>query len=174
MNSLPSDEFLLSAPGAGGADTFDRIVRRYRAPLEAFFRRRLPDDGRAEELTQETLFAIHRLLPDYREEGKFRSLLFSIAYRQLASELRRQAGTVPLDPSQETAAADPDRFELHGAIRELPEGLREALRLTRFEGLRSDEAGAVLGCSPEAVRARVCRAVALLARRLNPSPRRKK
>jgi DNA-directed RNA polymerase specialized sigma24 family protein len=80
---------------------------------------------------------------------------------------------VPLDPSLAAAEADPDRFELHGAIRGLPEGLREALLLTRFEGLRAEEAGAVLGCSAEAVRARVCRAVALLARRLNPSPRRK-
>jgi RNA polymerase sigma-70 factor (ECF subfamily) len=55
----------------------------------------------------------------------------------------------------------------------LPEPLREALLLTRFEGLTAAEAGEILGCSPDAVRARVCRARSLLARRLNPVTRRK-
>ena len=173
MNSVPSDELLLSAWASGDRDAFDSIARRYSGSLDAYFRRRLPDDGRVEELRQETLLAIHRLLPGYRERGRFRSLVFSIAYRQLASELRRRTDAVPLDEGLPAPAADPDRFELHAAVRELPEPLREALLLTRFEGFRAEEAGEILGCSADAVRARVCRAVTRLAQRLNPVPRRK-
>jgi RNA polymerase sigma factor (sigma-70 family) len=173
MNAISSDDLLASACAAGDADAFERIAKRYGAALDAFFRRRLPDDGRVEELRQETLLAVHRLLPGYRERGKFRSLVFSIAYRQLVSELRRRPRTVPLDDRVPAHQADPDRFEIHEAIRALPETLREAILLTRFEGFPAAEAGQLLGCSAEAVRARVCRAVSLLARRFHPPARRK-
>jgi RNA polymerase sigma-70 factor (ECF subfamily) len=62
---------------------------------------------------------------------------------------------------------------VRAAVERLPEPLREALLLTRFEGLPAAEAGEILGCSPDAVRARVFRAKSLLARRLNPATRRK-
>src|SRR5258708_4130388 len=68
---------------------------------------------------------------------------------------------------------DAGAFEVRAAIEKLPEPLREALLLTRFEGLPATEAGEILGCSPAAVRARVFRARSLLARRLNPATRRK-
>ena len=145
------------------------------APLAfGVFRRRLPDDGRAEELRQETLLAIYALLPSYREEGRFRSLLFSIAYRKLVSARRSATESASRSDAIRAAAipapqADPIHFEIREAVAALPEGLREALLLTVFDGLTSEEAGDVLGCSADAVRARVCRGKSLLARRLNPS-----
>ena len=43
--------------------------------------------------------------------------------------------------------------------------------LKYFEGLSAAEAGEVLGCSPEAVRARVYRARSILARQLDQTRR---
>ena len=88
--ALPSDEFLLSAFARGDRDAFDRLTARYSGVLDAYFRRRLPDDGRVEELRQETLLALYALLPSYEEKGRFRSLLFSIAYRKLVSSRRSE------------------------------------------------------------------------------------
>ncbi len=171
--ALPSDEYLLAACTKGDEKAFDRLAARYSDPLDAYFRRRLPDDGRVEELRQETLLALYSLLPSYREEGKFRALLFSIAYRKLVSALRSEPSLVPLPEEVPAEPRDLDAFEIRAAVRSLPESLSEALLLTRFEGLTAGEAGDVLGCSADAVRARVYRAKTLLARRLNPDSRRK-
>jgi RNA polymerase sigma-70 factor, ECF subfamily len=171
--ALPSDEILLAACAKGDREAFDRLASRYSRELDGFFRRRLPDDGRVEELRQETLLALYTLLPSYREMGRFRPLLFSIAYRKLVSARRAERPQVPLSAAIATAETDPDAFEVRAAVAVLPEALREALLLTVFDGLTAAEAGEVLGCSAEAIRARVCGGNSLLARRLNPTPRRK-
>src|SRR6202162_1708015 len=144
MMALPSDEFLLSAFARGDRDAFDRLTARYSGVLDSYFRRRLPDDGRVEELRQETLLAIYALLPSYSERGKFRSLVFSIAYRKLVSALREQGRSSALPENLPAREHDPDAFEIRTAVLRLPEPLREALFLTVFEGLRAAEAGAVL------------------------------
>jgi RNA polymerase sigma-70 factor (ECF subfamily) len=173
MMALPSDEFLLSAFARGDRDAFDRLTSRYSGVLDSYFRRRLPDDGRVEELRQETLLALYALLPSYEEKGRFRSLLFSIAYRKLVSSRRSEKPVVALPEEMPAGTPDAGGFEIRAAVAALPEPLREALLLTSFEGLPAAEAGEILGCSADAVRARVCRAKSLLARRLNPASRRK-
>lgn len=64
--ALLSDEFLLSAFARGDRDAFDRLTARYSGVLDSYFRRRLPDDGRVEELRQETLLALYALLQGLR------------------------------------------------------------------------------------------------------------
>lgn len=173
MMALPSDEFLLAAFARGDRDAFDGLTARYSGVLDSYFRRRLPDDGRVEELRQETLLALYALLPSYAERGRFRSLLFSIAYRKLVSSWRSEKPAEPLPEELPAREQESGGFEVRAAVQALPEPLREALLLTRFEGLPAAEAGEILGCSADAVRARVCRAKTLLARRLKPVSRRK-
>lgn len=169
--ALPSDDFLMAAFTKGDRSSFDRLVSRYSAVLDGYFRRRLPDDGRAEELRQETLLAIFSLAPSYCERGRFRSLLFSVAYRKLVSARRAWKPAEPISENLTGPAQDLESFSVRTALETLPEPLREALMLTYFEGLTSTEAGEVLGCSGDAVRARVCRARTALARRLNEKRR---
>ncbi|SRR6266540_2536630 len=171
MMAFPSDEFLMTAFTKGDRTSFDRLVSRYSSTLDAYFRRRLPDDGRAEELRQETLLAIYSLAPSYQAKGRFRSLLFSIAYRKLVSARRAEKPTEPVTERLEAPREHPDSLPIRAALRDLSEPLREALMLKYFEGLTSAEAGEVLGCSAEAVRARVCRARSALARRLDETRR---
>src|SRR5450755_1214228 len=174
MMAIPSDELLLAATSKGDRGAFDQLAARYGGVLDGFFRRRLPDDGRVEELRQETLLAVYALLPSYRERGRFRSLLFSIAFRKLVSSRRASLREEPLSSDLPAAQGEAGVFELRAAVARLPVGLREALLLTVFEGFRAGEAGDLLGCSADAVRSRVCRAKTLLARSLNPGARRTK
>ena len=171
MMALPSDEFLMTAFTRGDRTSFDRLVSRYSATLDAYFRRRLPDDGRAEELRQETLLAIFSLAQSYEEKGRFRSLLFSIAYRKLVSARRAERLSEPMTENLVAPAEHPDSLSVRRALQELSEPLREALMLKYFEGLTSAEAGEVLGCSADAIRARVCRARSALARQLDETGR---
>jgi len=57
MMAIPSDEFLLAAFARGDRAAFDWLAARYSGALDGFFRRRLPDDSRVEELRQERLLA---------------------------------------------------------------------------------------------------------------------
>jgi len=173
MMAVPSDELLLSAFSKGDREAFDRLTARYSGVLDSYFRRRLPDDGRVEELRQETLLAIYALLPSYREEGRFRSLLFSIAHRKLVSSRRSERDVVPISENLSDFSEGAGSLDVREALAALPEPLREALFLTRLDGLAAAEAGDVLGCSADAVRARVCRARTLVARRLSISRRKR-
>jgi len=179
MMALPTDENLLASSARGDAEAFGELASRYGDVLDAYFRRRLPlpNDGRVEELRQDTLLALFSLLPSYRERGRFRSLVFTIAYRKLASERRDRPAhaPVPLSDDLEVPAHGTEALEVRAALATVPEALREALLLTALDGLTSAEAGEVLGCSAEAVRARVCRARTALALALAPAskPRRK-
>ena len=124
-------------------------------------------------MRQETLLALYSLAPSYEEKGRFRPLLFSIAYRKLASLLRSQRETSPLPEQIAVRSGVGEDLDVRFELLRLPESLREALLLTRLDGLTAAEAGDVLGCSADAVRARVCRARTLLARRLSFSRRKK-
>src|SRR6266567_6048680 len=130
MMALPSDEFLLAAFAKGDRDAFDRLTARYGSVLDAYFRRRLPDDGRVEELRQETLLALYSLLPSYEEKGRFRALLFTVAYRKLISARRQEHPAVELPMELPAAGHELAVFEIRSAVAALPEGLREALLLT--------------------------------------------
>lgn len=171
MMALPTDDFLMAAFSRGDRTSFDRLVSRYSSVLDAYFRRRLPDDGRAEELRQETLLAIYSLAQSYEARGRFRSLLFAIAYRKLVSARRAEKRNEPVTDRLEAPSEHPDSFPIRSALKDLSEPLREALMLKYFEGLSAAEAGEVLGCSPEAVRARVYRARSILARQLDQTRR---
>jgi RNA polymerase sigma-70 factor (ECF subfamily) len=175
MMALPTDENLLAESARGDADAFGTLASRYGGMLDAYFRRRLPDDGRVEELRQDTLLALFSLLPSYRERGRFRSLVFTIAYRKLASELRGRPAAEPLaDDLADRSTGGEERVAIRAALASISDGLREALLLTALDGLSSAEAGEVLGCSGEAVRARVCRARSALALALSHDPKRRR
>ncbi len=165
--TIPSDEILAAASASGDRAAFDRLASRYGSELDGYFRRRLPDDGRVEELRQETLLALLSLLPSYRERGRFRSLVFAIAYRKLVSARRAERPATALTEDIPVRAEDPAVLDVRRAVSRLPGALREALFLTALEGLSAGEAGEVLGCSADAVRARTCRARTILARTLD-------
>ncbi|HEY6050714.1 MAG TPA: RNA polymerase sigma factor [Thermoanaerobaculia bacterium] len=167
MMTIPSDEILAAASAKGDGEAFDRLASRYGNELDGYFRRRLPDDGRVEELRQETLLALLSLLPSYRERGRFRSLIYSIAYRKLVSSRRAERPSSALSKDLPAPGVNPEVIDVRRALGRLPEPLREALFLTALEGLSAEEAGEVLGCSADAVRARTCRARTMLARSLD-------
>ena len=57
---MSSDEQLMLEFKKGSKDAFLELFARYREPIYGFFRRRLQDVGRAEELAQETFLAVLR------------------------------------------------------------------------------------------------------------------
>jgi RNA polymerase sigma-70 factor (ECF subfamily) len=74
----------------------------------------------------------------------------------------RLTPTVPFDAAQASEA----QRRITTALGSLPATYREALLLVAVEGLQPSEVAEVCGVTPEAMRQRLSRARALLARRL--------
>jgi RNA polymerase sigma factor (sigma-70 family) len=109
---VTSDEALMDEIRQGRRAAFETLFDRYREPIWAFFRRRTPDEGRAEELAQDTFVAVLEGAARYERRGTFRSYLFGIAYNVLLADRRKAAhrATDGLDaepPARDFADPDP-------------------------------------------------------------------
>lgn len=158
-----------------GGDGGSALFERYREPVWRFFRRRLADAGRAEELAQDVFAAVIEAAPRYQPRGRFRSYLFGIAYNVLLAD-RRKSRTVTafeLDPDGMAAAA-PDPAEalwVRRALAGLDETDREVLMLREYEGLSYQEIADLRRIPINTVRSRLFRARMALRDALAPAPK---
>jgi RNA polymerase sigma-70 factor (ECF subfamily) len=172
---------LVSRLRAGDRDAFDRIHEAFNAGLFTFLARLSNRRDVAEDLLEETWLRFvanaHRLQP----QTHLGAWLFTVARHLHVSYCRsrlvedaRMADLISLWPSQsscgpspfESAEANEAQRRLDAALASLPIAYREALLLVGVEGLRPSEAAEVCGVSGDAMRQRLSRARALLARRL--------
>jgi RNA polymerase sigma-70 factor (ECF subfamily) len=174
-----SDRELVGRLQAGDAWAFDAIYERFNTRLFTFLARLSGNRSVAEDLLEETWLRLiqhsRRLQPDTR----LGPWLFTVARNLHVSYCRSRTleaghaadlmGLWPTwprrSPFEETAANEFER-RVEAALSRLPLAYREVLLLVAKEGLRPADAATVCGISPEALRQRLSRARALLARRL--------
>jgi RNA polymerase sigma-70 factor, ECF subfamily len=154
----------------GESAAFDAIFERYRDPIWRFFRRRIRDSRRAEELTQETFLALLRGTSRYEPRSAFRSYLFGIAFNLLLASRREEHRTAmaPLDDIDPVAPGCDATSVLwvRQALAELDEGEREVLMLREYEQLSYDEIATLMGVAIGTVRSRLFRARLALKEKL--------
>ncbi len=166
---MTSDEHLILEFQQGSRDAFTELFARYREPVYGFFRRRLGDAARAEELAQETFLAILRGVARYEPRASFRTYLYAIAFKQVSGEWRRakrEARSVDSEPATQN---DPgDGLWVRRAIEQLDDAHREVLLLREYEQLSYDEIAALLRIPVNTVRSRLFRARMELKALLSP------
>ena len=86
---MQRDEELMMAFQKGSTESFSELFLRYRDPLFGFFRRRLSNRTRAEELTQECFLAVLQGAERWEPRATFRTYLYAIALKLTAAEYRR-------------------------------------------------------------------------------------
>ncbi len=159
---MRSDEELIDDIRSGSRAAFETLFERYREPIWRFFRRRMADTGRAEELAQDTFVAVLDGAARYERRGPFRSYLFGIAYNVLQADRRKAAhrATDPLDVDPpDPDAGDPDRgIWVRDALRQLDEDDREVLMLREYEQLSYQEIADLRGAPLNTVRSQLFRA----------------
>jgi RNA polymerase sigma-70 factor (ECF subfamily) len=165
---------------AGDAGAFDAIHAEYNGRLFNFLARLSRRREVAEDLLDETWLRFvdraHKLRPDTRL-GPF---LFTVARnlyvsycrsRQLEDSQTAEAiglwplGTPGPSPYESTVARETGQL-IDEALAALPAAHREALLLVAVEGMKPAEAAVVCGITPEAMRQRLSRARAAIARHL--------
>jgi RNA polymerase sigma-70 factor (ECF subfamily) len=168
---MTSDEQLILDFQRGSQAAFAELFDRYRQPVFGFFRRRLRDAARAEELAQETFMVVLKGIERYEPRATFRTYLYSIAFKQAFGEYRR-AKHDPVPISTEPAAArEPDSCDalwVRRAVEKLDEQHREVLLLREYEQLSYDEIAELLKIPVNTVRSRLFRARMELKSLLEP------
>lgn len=180
-SSAAEDARLIAGVLANDRQMFAELYRRHVDSVYARLTRVVGPVPERDDLVQHIFLDVHRALPRFRGEARFSTFLHRIVLNVACEHLerrRRQHGhTRPLEPQHLDGVIAPDaspearvraRQELAEVFRRL-ESLspkrRIAFVLVAVEGLSLDEAAALAGCSPDAVKQRVLEARRELAGR---------
>jgi RNA polymerase sigma factor (sigma-70 family) len=173
-------------PREAFGERWDALDRQYRAPLLAYFRKRVSDTADAEDLTQEVFTRLARHADKDIGEG-LNAYIFTIAQNirrdWLRDRVRHKRGSHfslgDLQEGGETPAIlveerTPERVlvsrealkDIEEALGELHERTQAVFILSRLENMHRRDIAALHGISVSAVEKHVMKAMAHLTRRL--------
>lgn len=157
---MTSDEALMLEFQSGSRAAFEELFARYRKPLYGFFRRRLTNPERAEDLAQETFLAVIRAASRYEPRALVRTYLYAIALKLLAAEQRKSLTSSTLGQS----AAEPKTdgtpecvLWVRQALEKLDAPEREILMLREYEQLSYSDIAELLRIPVNTVRSKLFR-----------------
>jgi RNA polymerase sigma-70 factor (ECF subfamily) len=171
---MTTDEQLVLDFQRGSRDAFAELFRRYREKMYGFFRRRVENPARAEELAQETFLAALKAAPRFEPRALVRTWLYGIAMNLLLAD-RRKAAEHDFQPVRSEAEAVPAKdcdpgaaLWVRRAVAQLDDEHREILLLREYEQLSYAEIAALLALPLNTVRSRLFRARTALKDLLAP------
>jgi len=176
MNSAAiSDEALVARYAAGDVAAFGQLYERHELPLWRYLLRQCRDRAAAEDLMQETWFAVTREVTRFRPEGRFAPWLYTIARHRvidrhralhpaesldvvdalddepLAARLADEHGVTPLAGSVQLQQG----HAILAALDQLPREQREAFVLQAESDLSVEEIARVTGTTFETAKSRL-------------------
>lgn len=169
-NRTPTDEELFSGYGENGdMEAFGLLYDRYSRGIFRFLWGLVRETAAAEDLVQQTFLKAHEARASFDPHKSFRTWIFTIA-RRAAINWREREGhrdhpEVPesvSDPSptpEALAIARQEAAVVGQALSSLSGEDAEAILLFKYEGLSYEEIGKVVGCSGNAAKMRVHRAL---------------
>jgi RNA polymerase sigma-70 factor (ECF subfamily) len=155
---------------AGDNIAFIEIVRRYDCELRRLAFRLLGDRDAMDDVLQEDYLKAFASIHRFRGHASPRTWLYRIVYNACLDQLRQRRRRSASE-NVDTAARDPSpqmdlRLALADALAALAPEERAAVLLIDAEGLRYDEAAAVIGVPAGTIASRLSRARAALRRAL--------
>jgi RNA polymerase sigma-70 factor (ECF subfamily) len=169
---MVSDESLMLEFQRGSREAFEELFARYVDRLYGFFRRRLQNRERAEDLAQETFLVMIRGMSRYEPRALVRTYLYAIALKLLASERRGSKRDAPLAqtvPEPTTGDAPDELLWVREAAERLDASEREILMLREYDQLSYSEIAELLGIEINTVRSRLFRSRMALKSYLEPA-----
>jgi RNA polymerase sigma factor (sigma-70 family) len=173
-----ADEDAMLAYASGDASAFATLYDRHERPVHRFILRTLgagasPDI--ADDLLQDTWFAVARQAPNYQPTAKFTTWLYTIARSRVIDHLRAKKAHVSLDISgdddeaslKDLIAADERNEPLRqvesrqqaraflGAVQSLPEEQRVAFMLQAESDMSVEQIAEVTSAGVETVKSRL-------------------
>jgi RNA polymerase sigma-70 factor, ECF subfamily len=150
----------------GSEDAFRELYTLYARPLANFFHRMAWNRSLVDDLVQEVFLRLWRAAPSYQPTAKPSTYIFRIAHNLWINEATRKRADALEDadrPVERDPSADIERAEVQKAVQRaieaLPEGERECLVLSEYNGLKYAEISEVLGIPVGTVKSRIFSAV---------------
>jgi len=159
----------------GDPEALEELVQQHGPAILRLLARYVGDLGRAEELFQETWLRVKSGLKRFRGEAELGTWVYRIALNLARDDRRRQgrqldwrrAATESIVASPVEQLARSEQLErLQRAVDELPEPQREALVLSKLEGMTYRQMAQLTGAPEGTLRSRVHWAMAALRRQL--------
>ena len=169
-----TDEALLARYAAGDVAAFEQLYERHELPLWRYLLRQCRDRAAAEELMQETWFAVTREAARFRSDASFTPWLYAIARHRLIDRHRAKRPLQSLDVAAEggeplgaqlpderspSPLAASEQLEqgaaILAALHQLPQEQREAFVLQADAGLSVEDIATVTGTTFETAKSRL-------------------
>ena len=167
---MSTDHDLMLAVRNGDIEKLGLLFEQHHKKLYNFFLLNIKSRQVSEDLVQDVFFRMLKYRHTYRDKANFKTWMYTIA-RNARINYFREHNTRPeqLIDADDFVSSDPnpeeeyesqsDIDQLRKAMEELPEDKREVIIMSRFNNMRYEEIGKVLGCSVGTVKVRVYRAV---------------
>jgi len=179
-----SDQELMRIVQGGDYSPASEIYDRYSARIYNFAFRFLKNAEAAEDATQEVFVKMMKHANQFQGDAKLSTWLFSITANWCRDYLRKsdnkakeaedvliQLPTPPeLSPERNLERRE-DELRVQRALSALTPEQREAILLSRYQGLSYAEIAQIAGCSEGAVKTRVFRAMETLKKTLTGESR---
>lgn len=158
-----SDHQLLAAYVSGKQGAFEQLYARHKSSVFHYIRRQCDGNSTAEEIAQETWFAVINSASSYKRQAAFKTWLFQIARHKLVDYWRKNTSdsSVLLDEvlqglSNDSALPETQlqNHELLQAISRLSETQKEAV-LLRMEGFTLPEIAVITDSQRETIKSRL-------------------
>jgi RNA polymerase sigma factor (sigma-70 family) len=165
----PTDIELMNRVRDGDIRQLAQLFERHHRKLYGFFVRLTGDRHASEDMVQEVFFRMLKYRHTFRGEGEFSAWMYHLGRnvnmdhhrKNLRGRPAADAGALEAEEPQvqEQLEREQDRHLVQQALARLPVDKREVLILSRYQDLRYEAIAEILGCSIEAVKVRVHRAI---------------
>ena len=154
-------ELMLRVKG-GDRAAFEELYELYKAPLGNFLYRLCGNRSLTEDLLQDTFLRLWRAAPGYEPLAKVSTYVFRIAHNLFVNDASRRREATLGEADSETSSGpteDLHRQEVQAAVKRaverLPEGERECLVLSEYNGFKYQQISEILGIPVGTVKSRM-------------------
>lgn len=162
-----TDEQAMQSVKAGDLDKAAILFERYKHRLFNFFLKFSGDEAASQDMTQNTFYRMLKYRQSFNEENQFKAWIYQIARNILKDSYKEnqtkmidlKSARLKHDTESEPMMKNEQEQLLHQALKKLPNDQREILILSRFEELKYEEIGQILGLSVANVKVKAHRAI---------------
>lgn len=167
MEEIYSDDALVEQIRIGDEKAAEELIRRYYTSVLRYCKRQCFNLEKAEDLTQETFLKLFKNLSGYKEKGKFKAYLYTIANHLCIDESRKMKECSLENEGEIRDECDglrriEDKSEIGYLLNVLSPEQREAVILRFGEGLSFWEIAKVMGCNMRTAQSRVRNALKIM------------
>lgn len=167
MEEIYSDDALVEQIRLGDEKAAEELIRRYYTSVLRYCKRQCFNLEKAEDLTQETFLKLFKNLLGYKEKGKFKAYLYTIANHLCIDESRKMKECSLENEEEIRDECDElrrieDKSEISYLLNVLSPEQREAVILRFGEELSFWEIAKVMGCNMRTAQSRVRNALKIM------------